>query len=227
MEAVIRVLCVLVACCDWISMEIMDPQGGYLSVARMAELAQLPVHLVPPREHEEPWRRRHQMSCVERALRVLRDSLFMPYTEQHREEKLDGRRRCTGPAKRKLSVGLFKKINLYPSLKVRQDYLKAKRQKLEDAQFRAGIGTDLAVSSALHKTQTAVKPPVPPQPSPALKGPKAVKASDIHRVSVPEELIDAVHEEYPDWPYTAVHAEAARRANAPPGSSSGEPPAEG
>jgi len=224
MESVIRVLCVLVACCDWITMEIRDPKGGYLSVARMAELAELPFYLVPPREDEEPWRRRYQMSCVERALRILRDGLFMPYTEQYREEKLDGRRRCTGPAKRKLSVALFKKIRLYPTLKERQRYLKEKRQKLEDAQFRAGIGTDLAITSALHKTETALKPSVPSQQSPSLRGSTGFGVPDPR---VPEKLIDQVHQEHPEWLYSAVYAEAARRANAPPSGSSREPSSEG
>jgi hypothetical protein len=32
MEAIIRVLLVLASCCDWTTMEVKDPQGGYLSV---------------------------------------------------------------------------------------------------------------------------------------------------------------------------------------------------
>lgn len=214
MESVIRLLCVLVACCSWPTMEIMDPRGGYLSVARMAELAQLPFFLIPPRENEEPWRRRFQMSCVERALRILRDGLFVPYTEQYREEKLDGRRRCTGPAKRKLSVSLFKKIGLHPTLKERQGYLKEKRQRLEDAQFEAGVGTDLAMTSLLRKTETTVKPPVPAQQ--AAGGPK-----------VPKELSDQVYAEHQDWSFAQIMNEARRRMRAPPGGSSGEPSTEG
>jgi hypothetical protein len=217
MESVIRLLCVLVACCRWLSMEIMDPdpKRGYLSVARMAELAQLPFFLVPPRENEEPWRRRFQMSCVERALRILRDALFVPYTEQYREEKLDGRRRCTGPAKRKLSVGLFKKINLYPVLMERRRYLEEKRQQLEDAQFKAGIGTDLAMTSVLHKTETTVKPPVP------------VQQASGDRTNVPRELSDEVYAEHPKWSFADIMNEARRRMRAPPGGSSGEPSDEG
>lgn len=226
MESVIRVLCVLVACCDWITMEIMDPKGGYLSVARLAELARLPVYLVPPRDTEEPWRRRYQMSCVERALRILRDGLFVNYTEQHREEKLDGRKRCTGPAKRKLSVSLFKKIGFFAHVMERREYLKKKRQRLLDQQFEAGIGTDLALTSLLHKMQTTVKPRVPQQ-SPSLPGPNPIRLSDTRGLQVPEELIDAVHEEHPDWLFPAVYAEAARRANAPPPGGSGEPSDEG
>ncbi|HTA20802.1 MAG TPA: hypothetical protein VK989_16025, partial [Polyangia bacterium] len=89
MQAVMRVLLVLAACCDWISMEIMDPRGGYLSVARMAELAELPLKVTDPTDPEK--RVRLRISRTEHALQTLRIAGILCFTKQYREVLDDGR----------------------------------------------------------------------------------------------------------------------------------------
>ena len=42
-----------------------------------------------------------------------------------------------------------------------------------------------------------------------------------------EALLDEIYQEHPDWAFSRIYAEAARRASAPPLGSSGEPSAEG
>ncbi len=218
-EAIIRVLLVLIACCDWVTMRLMDPGGGYLSVWRIAELAQLPFHLTPPRDGEDPRRRRHEMSTVERVLRILRTARIIVYTEQHRDELLDGRHTSTGPAVRKLSVNFFRKFGgeLAQVFTWRRQKLQEKAEKRIADAFKAGVGTDLAVTSTLHKMETATKPSTEPATARALSEPWS---------HVPIELTDEIHAEHPDWSIGEINNEARRRMRAPPGGGSREPSGE-
>jgi hypothetical protein len=233
-EAIIRVLLVLASCCDWVTMRILDPGGGYLSVWRIAELANLPVLLVPPRDGEDPRRRRHRMDTTERVLRILRTARIIAYTEQHREELLDGRHTSTGPAIRKLSVSFFKKFGgeLARTFIWRRGKLIEKAEERAAKAFKAGVGTDLAVSSALRKLETASAPAAPSIPaltnqligSPPPAGPTT--ASTDRWTPVPFELTDEIHAENPHWSVGEINAEARRRMRAPPSSSSREPSSE-
>jgi hypothetical protein len=216
-EAIIRVILVLASCCDWVTMRVLDPRGGYLSVWRLAELADLPVLLIPPHDGEDPRRRRHRMDTVERVLRILRTARILVYTEQHREELPDGRHTSTGAALRKLSVSFFLKFGgeLARVFLWRRDKLKAKADERAAKAFKAGVGTDLAVSSTLHKigTSTPARPPAPAA-GPLLSQPW---------FRVPIELSDEIHAEHPDWSVGEINDEARRRMRGPPDSSSGEP----
>ena len=107
MESAIRVLLVLASCCDWNTMELFDPRGGYLSVSRIAELAELPCRFV---EHVDcDPRPRYRMDTAERAPLLLRTARILAFTQQHREMLEDGRHTSTAPALRKLSVNFFRK----------------------------------------------------------------------------------------------------------------------
>jgi hypothetical protein len=102
MEAIVRVMLTIVACTDWVTMEILDPRGGYLSVARLAELADLPVTLVPPKGDGDRLRTRHDRA--ERALRALCTAHIIAFTQQHREKLEDGHFTSTGAARRAHSL---------------------------------------------------------------------------------------------------------------------------
>jgi hypothetical protein len=215
-EAIIRVLLVLISCCDWVSMCLIDPNGGYLSVWRIAELADLPCFLTPPKEGEDPRRRRHQMSTVERVLQILRTARIIVYTEQHRDELPDGRHTSTGPAIRKLAVSFFKKFGgeLAQVFSWRRSKLIARAEERKQKGFKAGVGTDLSITSMLHKMATATKPTFEAAPAAALSEPWG---------AVPIELSDQVYAEHPDWSVGEINNEARRRMRAPPTGGSSEP----
>lgn len=228
MEAVIRVLLVLAACCDWRTMRLMDPAGGYLSVWRIAELAELPVHLVAPNDDQDPRRRRFRMDAVERVLRNLRTARILVFTQQHREQLPDGRHTSTAPAIRKLSVGFFEKFGgvLAEIFRRRRKHIKRRAENRERDLAAVGVGVDLRSREELRKLPmpgAALKPNVQENaPSPAHGNP------DWWSLDVPGQLIDAVHAEHPDWPYSRILAEARQRLAAEqpalPTSSSSEPP---
>jgi hypothetical protein len=141
MASLCRVLCVLVSCCDWLTMEIRDPRGGYLSVARLAELAGHPYEPGDPSDR------------TERALRTLRVGKIIAYTKQHREKLEDGRHTSTGPALRKLAVGLFRKFSgmLLRIFDARRAKLKRRAERRDRAATAAGAGVDLRMSDLQRK----------------------------------------------------------------------------
>jgi hypothetical protein len=226
MEAIIRVILVVASCCDWRSMEIVDPSGGYLSVRRIAELADLPWRPVWPREGEER-RRRFRMDTVERVLRLLRTARIIAFTKQHRDQLEDGRYTTTAPALRKLSVGFFKKFGgaLTKTFDWRRDKLKKKAAKAQTDAFLAGNGVDLRIREELRKHTTRSESsmprlaPMPAEPSTPL--------APWRYSEIPEALSDAIAAEHPEWLFGEVMAEARRRLpewREPPTCSSGELP---
>jgi hypothetical protein len=223
MEAVVRSILALASCCNWITMEILDPSGGYLSVARLAELADLPHHMVAPGEDDDPRRRRYRMDTAERALRLLRDAHILPFTKQHREELEDGRHTSTAPALRKLSVHFFLKWGgrLAEVFKSRRRALKKAAERLEGQASRAGVGVDLGVREELGQLRKKVSPPPAPGRAPADESQRG--RGTLSRV--PIEMADAIHEEHPDWDLGQVMTEARQRMRErqPPTGGSSEP----
>jgi hypothetical protein len=225
-ESVIRVLLALASCTDWRSMEAFDPKGGYLSVWRLAELADLPCRLVEPDETDP--RRRFRMDTVERALQVLRTARILPFTQQHREELEDGRHTSTAPACRKLSVNFFRKWGgrLASVFNERRAKLKRAAEKRATKAYLAGQGGDLEYTAGLrHRLKH-------PQPSP-LSPDGETRAGQVTAPprrrgegQPPIELTDAIHEEHPEWTFGQIMAEARKRMRTrePPTSGSGEPP---
>jgi hypothetical protein len=235
MEAVIRVLLVLVSCCNWITMELLDPQGGYLSVWRIAELADLPFHLVAPRDDDpKPRRRRMRLDCVERVLRVLRTAHIVVYTQQHRDELPDGRHTSTAPALRKLAVSFFLKFGgrIAQLFRRRRADLKERADSHERNTFRAGVGVDLRNAAEMKKLPAPGEAVGAPLPAPT----RLVTATSMRWSQAPEHITDTVYAEHPDWSLGNILAEARRRHHAdglhgqhqarerdPPGGSSSEP----
>jgi hypothetical protein len=203
MEAIVRVLLALAACCDWVTMEILDPRGGYLSVPRLAELADLPLTLVEPKEDGGRSRKRHDRT--ERALRAVRAAEVIAFTQQHREKLEDGRFVSTSPALRKLAVGLFRKFGGHV-LRL----FEARRKKLKRRRDAESPTTgDLRVASKLRELGREIGAPAPPSSSDA--------SGLTFRGAVPPELLEQIHEEHPDWQMGAIFLEARRRMErAPP-----------
>lgn len=137
-------------------MELLDPAGGYLSVWRIAELADLPSHLIAPRD-DYSRRRRFRLDTVERVLRVLRTAHILVFTKQQREELEDGRHTSTAPALRKLSVSFFLKWGgeLAKEFKKRRDYLRVRAERRARRAFAAGVGVDLGISRDLRRLNNA------------------------------------------------------------------------
>jgi hypothetical protein len=211
MEAIVRVLLTLAACCDWVTMEIFDPRGGYLSVPRLAELADLPVSVVPPKEDGGRTRKRHDRT--DRALRAVRDAMVIAFTQQHREKLEDGRYVSTSPALRKLAVGLFRKFGGHV-LRL----FEARRKKLKRRRDAEGPTTgDLRVAATLRDLAREGGATVP-TPSSGTSSP----GEPARRGSIPPELLDQIHEEHPDWLMGDVFLEARRRLERGP--PTGPPP---
>lgn len=208
MESIIRTALALAACTDWVTMEALDPRGGYLGVARLAELADLPLTIVPPTEDGDRERKRHDRA--DRALRALRTAQIVAFTKQHREKLEDGRFTSTGPALRKLAVGLFRKFGGH-LLRV----FEKRRKKLKNRREREAPTTgDLRVAATMRdlgRDFTA-----------ALQPGRAAAIASGRPGSVPPELLDQVHEEHPEWTMGELFQEARRRlergppAEAPP-----------
>jgi hypothetical protein len=222
-ETVIRVLLALAACCNWRTMEILDPSGGFLSVHRLAELAELPFHLVAPRD-EEDRQRRFRMDTVERALRALRLARILCFTKQQREQLDDGRFTSTAPALRKLSVHFFTKVGgaLTRTFLWRRGELKKWRgrgRQRDDRRQRApGEGADVRVSESLEAVRRA-RAPAP------IGGPIGAKLAG-GKGSTPPDLVDLVQAENPSWAFPDILREAQRRwlELEPPGGGAGAPP---
>lgn len=200
-EAVIRTLLAIVACTDWVTMEVLDPKGGFLSVRRLAELACLPLRMVEPSDEEGRLRCRHDRT--ERALRVLRTAGIIAFTKQHREQLADGSYTSTAPALRKLAVGLFRKFggHLLRLFDRRRKKLKVERERmapttgdLRVAELVRDVGRRFGPEKSTMSSSLARGGPVP--------GPSG---------RIPEPLIDAVHGEHPDWAFSAILVEARRR----------------
>jgi hypothetical protein len=221
LEAVIRVLLAAAACCNWQTMELRDPTGGYLAVHRLAELAELPAHLVAPREPGDRTRR-FRMDTVERALRALRTAKILSFTKQHREQLPDGRYTTTAPALRKLSPHFFTKVggDLSRTFLWRRGELKKWRKGRADERRKRAPepGRDLRTAAAIMEAARPSPPLRPPAP-PAI----------VTRSSVPPDLLEAVRAElgeaaaFPD-----VMREARRRwaELEPPSGRAGAPPPE-
>jgi hypothetical protein len=177
MEAICRVLITLVACCDWRSLEVRDPRGGYLSVARLAELAELPWR----KEDREPGDR------TERALRALRTAGIISFTKQWREKLDDGSHASTGPALRRISEGLFRKLGgmVWELFEGRR-----KNARKRDARAAAAseTGVDLRIAAAMRAMNRKLSLP-----------------------SIPPEDLDVIKRAHPDWTFGEVLAEARRR----------------
>lgn len=209
MESKIRLLLASAACCNWRNMEIMDPSGGYLSVHRLAELAELPYHLVAPKDDDAADRprrnRRFRMDTAERALRDLRESRIVCFTKQHREQLPSGRHTTTAPALRKLSVHFFQKFggSLTRTFDWWRDKIKKTRGRNDRRERGPSPGVDIRVAEQLEQLARPIssirRTAVPPAPT----GP---------RKSAPTEVIDAVAAEHPDWQFPDIMAEALRRA---------------
>jgi hypothetical protein len=218
-EAVIRVLLTLAACCNWRTMEILDPQGGYLSVFRLAQLADLPCLLVA----DDDRNRRFRMDTTERALRALRIARIVCFTKQHREQLEDGSYTTTAPAMRKLSVHFFRKFGGYLSKSFGwlRDEVKKRRGRNDrrQRQHGPGAGADIRVSESLEDIRR-------PLPSIRPAGPAPVPPPAGPRRSIPPELLAAVATEHPEWPLADMMAEARRRMREldPPGGGAGAPP---
>jgi hypothetical protein len=213
MEAIIRVILASASCTDWVTMEVLDPKGGYLSVARLAELADLPVTLVPAEEEGDRERKRHDRA--DRALRALRTAHIIAFTQQHREQLADGRYTSTGPALRKLAVGLFRKFGGYllqlfekrrKKLKRRRDQEGPTTGDLRVAATVRELGRDMAAAAAGSQQSDA--------PAPLRAG------------GIPAELLDQIHEEHPDWLMGEIFVEARRRLERGPPRPPPSPPDE-
>ena len=218
MESAIRVLLVLASCCDWNTMELFDPRGGYLSVSRIAELAELPCRFVEPVDCDP--RPRYRMDTAERALLLLRTARILAFTQQHREMLEDGRHTSTAPALRKLSVNFFRKWGgtVAAVFNERRAKLKKRAERRATRAFLAGAGGDLEFTGALRHALRSTQSLAPVSPAP-LQVPRA-RDPQQHP---PIDLTDAIHDEHPDWNWGEVMVEARKRMREPPGRSSSEP----
>lgn len=202
MEAILRVLLTLIACCDWRTMEIFDPDsrhGKYLSVARLAELAELPVVL----EKDEDGREyRDAGDRTERALRSLRAAGVVCFTQQHREELADGRHVSTGAALRKLAVGFFLKMGgaVKDIFDKRRAKLKRRHERRKERAAAGGAGADLRFRSAVRDAVNATPAPLEAAPTIPVRG------------QPPVAIADQVFAEHPDWGMAAILEEARKRA---------------
>ena len=237
MEAIVRVLIVLASCCDWTNMEIKDPMGGYLSVWRLAELADLPSRLVAPKWDDDEGSTRRRQDRVERILQALRLARIVVYTQQHREQLDDGRYTTTAPAVRKLSIYFFRKFGgaLLKTFDWRRTKLKKDKEVAQQKTFTKGVGVDLRSAEELRKLSTGGGAPPTETRTQTPDYPKREESVDqvprrgtqkVATLRTPEELIDRVHEENPDWSFPEVLAEARKRfaERGPPTRSSREPP---
>ena len=196
MEAIVRTLLVVIACTDWVTMEVMDPRGGFLSVARLAELACLPFRIAQAVDEEHRNRARHDRA--ERALRALRTAGVIAFTKQHRVLLPNGSYTSTGPALRKLAVGLFRKFggHLLRIFEKRREKLKRRRQREEP---KTGDLRVAAIVRALAQDQVPSYTGAPRGPDRSWKG------------ATPQSVIDAVHDEHPSWEFAEILVEARRR----------------
>jgi hypothetical protein len=198
MQVVMRVLLVLAGCCDWVTMELMDPRGGYLSVVRLAELAELPIR---PADSEDPDERvRLRISRTEHALQTLRIAGIICFTKQHREVLDDGRHVSTGPALRKFAVGFFRKFGgeLLRVFEKRREKLKRRRQE------QAPTSADLRLEAEMRETRRLIAGKGPPPP-------EAAERPRSGPLTTPQWLIDQVHDEDPTRTFGEIIIEARRR----------------
>lgn len=194
MQSILAVLTTLVACCDWTDHTVRDPRGGYLSAARLAELAGLPVVDGEPTDR------------TERALAVLRLAKVITFTKQHRERKADGKCKSTGPALRRLGRWFFLRLGEVTTDVYRRRVEKMKRRKeLSDRDAerarRSNEQTRATVRGIVNASESraALRPDSPSSP-PALAG-----RSD--RIAA---LVDQMKAAHPEWSTQALFAEARR-----------------
>lgn len=216
-EADMRVLLAMAACCTWKTMELRDPSGGNLAVHRLAELAELPFHLVAPKDDDDR-NRRFRMDAVERSLRRFRTARILSFTKQHREQLPDGSYTTSAPALRKLSPHLFRKCgeDVRRTFDWRRGKVKKARKSRRWRRNRdraPGFVADIRVAEAMDEISRA---------RPALRSVPAAAAPPATPT-----LTMLVRQEHPDWPFADVLQEAERRARElePPTGGAGAPPA--
>lgn len=202
MEAIIRTLLAIMACTDWVSMKILDPSGGYLSVARLAELAQLPVREVQRSEQDgKVTRRRFRHTRTDRALQDLRTAEIICFSKQNRELLEDGRYISAGPALRKLAVGLFRKFGG----KLLRIFEKKKKQLEDERAKRSPMTGDLRIAAIVRSVGRNL-------------------FTKVKSRLVPQHLIETVRAENRGWAYPEVLAEARRRLERGPPPEDPPPP---
>lgn len=185
MQAACAVWLTILTSTDWLTMEVFDwTKGGYLSVERIGELAE-----VSP---DRTWR----------ALRTIRYAGVISFTKQHREKKPDGKCRSTGPALRRVSKDSIRRLGPVTGDRFdkRLRKLARRKEKAKRAAEKTGYGlepharqlTQNLVSATENRRHAA--PPSPPLPS-----------------RVPPELIDAIAAEHPDWNLGRIITEGRKR----------------
>jgi hypothetical protein len=188
MQTILSVLCTLVACTDWGDHSVRDPRGGYLSVARLAELADLPLVDGSPTDR------------TERALALARYAKILSFTKQHREQKPDGKFRSTGPALRRMARGFFQTLGHMTS-EIHKRRCRKAAEKREAEQSRR---TDERVRAEVRDifSKQGARPALPLAAAPAPAAPT---------ITTPPELIDAIRAEHPEWTMAQLLKEAHRR----------------
>jgi hypothetical protein len=178
-------------------MEILDPRGGFLSAARMAELAELPLTKTAPSDLDH--RLRLRISRTESALRTLRAANIVCFTKQSREALADGRHTSMGPALRKLAVGFFRKFGgeLLRTFDRRRSRLREQRQRVSPSSY------DLRVEALIRHTRNSLAGRA------IAEAPK--EAAIGARGPTPQWLLDEIHDANPSWSLGEVFAEAHRR----------------
>jgi hypothetical protein len=182
MAVICRVWSVLIACCDWISKEVLEPnrtKGNgslYLSVARIAEEAEC--------SDAQAWR----------ALYWLKSARQITFTHQFREELADGTHRSTGAALRRLSMASLEKVPcMRRVIHHRTGKLKDRHDKHDRKRAARGLGRDVI------RQQEKTTPDVEPA---ATWAPKSI---------APLSVTDEIAKTHPEWDAGQVLAEARRR----------------
>lgn len=186
MQSTLAVLCTLVACTDWGDHSVRDPRGGYLSVARLAELADLPLVDGEPTDR------------TERALALMRCAKILSFTKQHREQKPDGKFRSTGPALRRMARAFFSTLGA-ATTEIHKRRCRRAAEHREQAERQRGA--DLRVRAEVRGIfdKQGGRPPLPPSAPPAPTR------------TVPPELLEAIRAEHPDWSLAQLLKEGHRR----------------
>jgi hypothetical protein len=150
-RALCRVWSVIYSCTDWLKKEIREPNPAanrdhrYLSVERIAELAEVP-----------DWQ-------AERCLYWLRAARVITYTKQWREELPDGSHRSADAALRRVSLTLLERAPCTRKvLAYRRRKLGERADRRERRQARHGIAADIVRQQ--ERAPAAPVGPLPPAP---------------------------------------------------------------
>jgi len=143
-----RVWSVVISCTDHLKKEIREPNPSendghrYLSVERLAELAQVEV-----------WE-------AERGLHWLRSAKQITHTQQFREELPDGSHRSTDAALRRVSYATLNRVPCTRRvISWRTRKLKGRAEKVAERAARQGIAGDV-----IRAQERAPAPAAPPAP---------------------------------------------------------------